>query len=266
MGDDLTRRTALFALGGAAGVASLTVSGNAGATTKLGKAGLTPTATDGPYYVDEKLVRKNIVEGKLGIPLDVELRLIDVGGKPVPNARVDVWHCDAQGNYSEYNVTGDHQDVPADGPHFLRGTQISDADGRVEYQTIYPGWYQSRTPHVHAKVYLGTTCVLTSQLYFPDALSEYIYDNIAVYQRREVRDTLNANDKHKARAGDSTVGAISEIAGGYRATLELTLDRFAHYPLEMAPPGHRPPYAPTMPILYGDARASMLVPKPKIRT
>ncbi|PZU06502.1 hypothetical protein [Sphingomonas sp.] len=263
--EELTRRTAMMAIGGAAGLASLATGAPVTAATRKGGAALTPTTVDGPYYFDEKLVRQNITEGKLGIPLDVGLRIVDVSGRPVPQARVDVWHADAQGNYSEYTVTGDHIETPPDGAHFLRGTQITDQDGSVQFFTIYPGWYQPRTPHIHFKIFIGTRCILTAQMYFPDALSEYIYQNIPTYQRRELRDTLNVTDPHKAKVGDSTVGSISEAGGGYRATLELTVDRSADVPLRMPPEGHKPPYPPTLPILYGEARAKAVVPPVRVR-
>ncbi len=73
------------------------------------------------------------------------------------------------------------RDVSTNGEKFLRGTQMTDAAGSVSFRTIYPGWYRGRTAHIHFKVFLDTKTVLTGQLYFPDALSEFIYTSVPPY-------------------------------------------------------------------------------------
>ena len=165
---------------------------------------LTPQAVEGLYYLDPKLVRTDITEGKEGVPLVLLLQVIDTSGcTPLSGARVDVWHSNAVGAYSGYEGQGDDQAVSTRGQTFLRGTQMTDTLGQVTFTTIYPGWYRGRTPHIHLKVFLDEQNVLTGQLYFPDALSEYIYENVSPYNTRTVeRDTVNTTDSVLHGSGD----------------------------------------------------------------
>jgi protocatechuate 3,4-dioxygenase beta subunit len=112
---------------------------------------LTPDVTQGPYYFDPKLVRADITEGKPGVPVTFRLQVVDATCRPLAGARVDIWHCDAGGLYSNYAGQGDDHAHPVstDGATFLRGTQIADAHGIVDFKSIYPGWYHGRTTHVH---------------------------------------------------------------------------------------------------------------------
>jgi protocatechuate 3,4-dioxygenase beta subunit len=99
---------------------------------------LTPELTEGPFYVPNERVRRNITEGKPGVPLELRLTVVDASScKPLGNALVDVWHADALGVYSG-DVAGDA------GTSFLRGVQRTDAHGLAVFKTIYPGWYQGR--------------------------------------------------------------------------------------------------------------------------
>src|SRR4029450_6300067 len=104
---------------------------------------LAPELTEGPYYVDDAAVRRNIKRGKTGVPLRLRLRVLDVSScKPIRGAAVDIWHCDALGVYS--GVQGDSDD-------FLRGVQRTNATGWAEFRTVYPGWYRGRAVHIHVK-------------------------------------------------------------------------------------------------------------------
>src|SRR5687768_1180315 len=109
---------------------------------------LTPRQTEGPIYFDPRLVRRDIREGRPGAPL--RLRLQVVGAEdcaPHPRARVDIWHCDSAGAYTGYDSES------SAGETWLRGTQLADAEGVVEFQTLYPGWYPGRAVHVHVKAW-----------------------------------------------------------------------------------------------------------------
>jgi protocatechuate 3,4-dioxygenase beta subunit len=98
---------------------------------------LTPQSIEGPFYLDPRLVRAQIAEGRTGVPLRVDLRVIDGAAcKPSERARVDIWHADAQGIYSGYQGQGDKQDISTAGQKFLRGTQITNSEGAVRFETI----------------------------------------------------------------------------------------------------------------------------------
>lgn len=240
---------------------------------------LTPQTTEGPYYFDAKQVRADITEGFPGIPLDVEFHVVDQAGAPLAQARVDIWHCNAAGVYSGYAGQGDDRQVSTEGQTFLRGTQSTDAAGRVTFHSIYPGWYRGRTTHIHFKVILGETHALTSQFTLPDALNEFLYTELDAYKRESLRDTLNSNDGIALQAGDRLHGSVRENADRYLVTLAVAVDREAKPVIDRPsapgqgkpgpPPGMQgPPGAagsgggPMQPAsLTGAERISALVPK-----
>jgi len=120
---------------------------------------LTPEAGEGPFYLDPKLLRSDIISGQPGAPLQLALQVVRVGDcATLANARVDVWHADALGLYSGYEQqsgVGGVSTKAAAGQQYLRGTQFTDPAGNVQFRTIFPSWYGGRTPHVHFKVFLG---------------------------------------------------------------------------------------------------------------
>jgi protocatechuate 3,4-dioxygenase beta subunit len=183
---------------------------------------MTPRMVEGPFYFDPALLRADITEGRPGVPLKLVLQVVEGATcQPISGARVDVWHCDATGQYSGYPGQGDGQNISTKGEKFLRGTQMTGATGEVTFRSIYPGWYRGRTTHIHFKVLLDEKAMLTGQMYFPDALSEYIFANIAPYNTRSAkRDTLNSTDWIAGADGDHiSFVNIREEADGYVATL-----------------------------------------------
>lgn len=151
----------------ASGQTSGDLAGGSPTSQPHGACTLFPQAVEGPYYLDPKLVRADITEGRPGLPIDLRLKLIEQGScSPIANVRVDVWHADASGVYSGYAGQGDDRAVSTKGQTYLRGTQISDAEGNVVFQTIFPGWYPGRTPHIHIKAFLDKTAMLTGQRTF----------------------------------------------------------------------------------------------------
>ena len=173
--------------------------GSAGATGTTGSATcvLTASLTEGPYFVDEKLERSDVrtdpVTGVVseGIPLSLAFNVSRVASSactPLTGAYLDVWHCDAAGVYS---------DVSGSSRKFLRGYQITDANGVAAFTTIYPGWYSGRAVHIHFKLrlYAGSTksYEFTSQFFFDDTLTDAVYTQ-APYNSRGARNTRNAND------------------------------------------------------------------------
>ncbi len=182
-------------LGCSAGAAAAT---DTGASTNTAACVLTAALTEGPYFVDEKLNRSDIrtdpTTGVVsqGVPLlltfNVE-RLANGACTPLSGAYLDVWHADAGGVYSD--VTG------AVGERFLRGYQITDADGIARFTTIYPGWYTGRAVHIHFKLRLFTgateTYEFTSQFFFDEARTSAVHA-LSPYSSRGTRDTVNTSD------------------------------------------------------------------------
>ena len=139
---------------------------------------------EGPFYFDADAIRSDIREDRAGVVLRLAVRVREVGScRPLPDAVVDVWHCDAGGVYSGFD--------DGEGERFLRGAQMTDAAGVARFTTVYPGWYSGRTPHVHLKVHLDRRTVLTTQLYFDEKTSAKVYDR-APY--RPGRDQTDAAD------------------------------------------------------------------------
>ncbi|MFS4436663.1 hypothetical protein ACMA5I_00480 [Paracoccaceae bacterium GXU_MW_L88] len=202
---------------------------------------LTPEVTEGPYYLDPGLVRVDIREDRVGIPLVMEIQVVDENCTPLEGARVDIWHCDAEGNYSGYATQGSNGTLDTEGETFLRGTQETDARGVAQFTTIYPGWYRGRTTHIHYKVFLDEETLLTSQIFFPDALSEFLYRNIAPYDGRGTeRDTVNTGDNIAQQAGAGAYAAIREVPGsGYQAALVVGVDPDATGRTGQSGPGGR---------------------------
>ncbi|KHQ55210.1 intradiol ring-cleavage dioxygenase [Mameliella alba] len=182
-----------------------------------------PETTEGPYYFDPELIRRDITEGREGEAMRLQLQVVDPECQPMEGARVDIWHCDARGIYSGYRNRG--TDFDARGETFLRGTQTTGDRGVATFDTIYPGWYPGRTTHIHYKVFLDERSVLTSQIFFPDALSEYLFQAVAPYNEREdPRDTMNRDDWIAQRAGEGAFAAIREQASGYDAALVVGIE------------------------------------------
>ena len=173
-------------IGGLAAAPVATVSGapaiaqeasGAAATQPPGVCTLLPQAVEGPYYFDPRLVRADITEGRPGLAMQLKLQVIENGPcKPIANARIDVWHADAGGIYSGYAGQGDNRDTSTEGQAYLRGTQLTDADGNVTFKTVFPGWYPGRTPHIHVKVFLDEKTLLTGQFTSRPRCRAHLYD------------------------------------------------------------------------------------------
>jgi protocatechuate 3,4-dioxygenase beta subunit len=124
---------------------------------------------------------------------------------------VDIWHCDAVGSYSGFEEEGT----------FLRGTQVTDAVGVVEFTTVYPGWYRGRTVHIHAKVHLDKRTALTTQLYFDEQVTAAVYER-EPYSADTGRDTFNDSD---GIFDERTVLSLSREGSGYRGVISLDVER-----------------------------------------
>ena len=227
----LTRREAIAAGGAAAaGAATLGLAGCGGdddpaptATQSAGGGGaagrpaldcvLTPEQTEGPFYVPDAPVRRDITEGLPGAPLELNLHVLDAQAcEPVPGATVEVWHADADGIYSAF---GD-----GSGEAFLRGTQRASDSGLATFSTIYPGWYPGRTVHIHVKVHAGGDEVHTGQLYFDDEVTDEVFASEA-YAARGERDTRNETDGIYGAGGAESTISLQRSGDGYSGVLRM---------------------------------------------
>lgn len=150
---------------------------------------LTPEQVEGPFFVSAPH-RRNVKEDRRGKDLHLRMQVVRIpGGAPVEGGIVEMWHCDADGAYSGYpaevahdlwktlaliGLQAEHVD-PMNEERFLRGAQITDANGMVEFETIFPGWYEPRPPHIHFKVIAHDRLYLTSQFYFEPSFCNRIY-------------------------------------------------------------------------------------------
>lgn len=228
-GHVLSRRE-VVALIGAAGYAVLFPYRPARAQSP-GACVVRPQQTEGPYFVDEVLQRADLrsdpADGsvKTGMPLDLAIVVSTLAAdrcQPLPGVQVDVWHCDHLGVYS------DVQDPSFNtvGKKFLRGYQRTDAQGRARFTTIYPGWYQGRTVHIHFKLRSPATqrpgFEFTSQLYFDDAVTDRVFGT-APYAERPARSTRNDGDRIYRRGGQQLLVGLAPQGEGYAGTFQVAL-------------------------------------------
>lgn len=190
-----------------------------------------PALTEGPFFVDELLNRSDIrpdpANGsvKAGTPLKVKFNVGKVSGSScsaLAGAFVDLWHCDASGGYSDVSGQGNPNNL---GQKFLRGYQVTDSNGAVEFTTVYPGWYSGRTVHMHYKVRLfaGSTRTyeFTSQVCFDDTLTDQVF-TASPYSSRPNRNTRNSNDMIYQSGGTALLlDLTSDGAGGYITTYNI---------------------------------------------
>lgn len=192
-----------------------------------------PEQTEGPYFVDEKLNRSDIRSDassgtvKEGAPLTLAFLVSQVGSgacTPLEGAQIDVWHCDAVGVYSD---TSDPNWGSTVGQTFLRGYQVTGADGKADFITIYPGWYQGRTVHIHFKIRTtgadGQAYEFTSQLFFDDAFTDQVFAQ-PPYNSKGQRTLRNAGDGIYRNGGSQLTLAVAKSGDGYAATFPIGLD------------------------------------------
>ena len=132
-------------------------------------------------------------------------------------AAVDIWHCDAGGVYSGFGEGSASRT-------FMRGVQRTDAQGYAVFDTVYPGWYQGRTVHIHVKVHVGGNVVHTGQLYFADALTDAVYRRTP-YSARGARTTRNSSDSIYRNGGSRSQLRVTPRSAGYLGTITMGVTR-----------------------------------------
>jgi protocatechuate 3,4-dioxygenase beta subunit len=189
-----------------------------------------PEQTLGPYFVDTGLARSDIRSDtgsgrvEAGIPLELEFRVARLQARacsPLPQARVELWQCNAHGSYS--GVRDPHADTR--GRDSLRGYQVTDGEGRARFVTVYPGWYPGRAVHLHFAVHDGAgprRGVFTSQLYFDDVLSDQVF-RAAPYSARGGRRVRNEADFIYRRGGRELILPVRHAGNRLTATFDIAM-------------------------------------------
>jgi protocatechuate 3,4-dioxygenase beta subunit len=177
---------------------------------------LTNSETEGPYPIKNpsSLVINDITGDRKGIPMvvNIAIRNKNTGCGAVENAFVDIWHCDADGNYSEY---GSYTSV-----HWLRGRQTTDKDGLASFKTIFPGWYSGRAVHIHVHVYNSSgKSLLVTQIAFPAAICDTVYTTATDLYKKGKADTTNERDNV---FGDGYSNELGTISGSIKEGFTLT--------------------------------------------
>src|SRR5207248_8210405 len=179
---------------------------------------LTPEQTEGPYYIAGEKLRRNITDGRPGAPMQLRAFVVDATTcQPIKNAAVDIWHADAGGVYSGFGAGASNRT-------FMRGIQRTNAKGLALFRSVYPGWYQGRTVHIHVKVHLGGNVVHTGQLFFSDTLTDAVYRK-APYSRRPNRDVRNAEDQIFQNGGRAGMLTLRKVGAGYVGMLTMGVRR-----------------------------------------
>ncbi len=252
-----TRRLFLFrGMAGAAAITCVSRSSAAIAEANAPSCSLTAEQEVGPYYLDLERMRQNVTEGRPGVPLKLRLTVVDATRcVPLENAALDIWHCDAMGVYSGF--TANSPDGPPhglggpppgpppgmrnrkhDGTTFLRGVQLTDRSGVVEFSTIYPGWYMGRDIHIHMRAhvgghvsdakYEGGHISYTGQLFFPEDVSDAVA-NCEPYKAHHTERTRQDEDNvFTSQHGSESIVALTQIdkremEAGFVATAVLAI-------------------------------------------
>ncbi|HLY20530.1 MAG TPA: intradiol ring-cleavage dioxygenase [Bryobacteraceae bacterium] len=219
----------------------------------------------GPYYLRYENLRSDITEGRPGVPLKLRIALVDARRcAPLPNAALDIWHCDAMGVYSGFTANNPDGRPGGRGPRgrgpaglgfgppggppparrtdetrFLRGVQMTGQDGIAEFATICPGWYVGRTIHIHLKVHLGGHVSHTGQVFLPEEFTEQVAKIEPYAKRLNVHRTLQREDGiFNGQHGADSLVDLHRLGGtnsdGFLATVMLAVDPEATPP----PAGH----------------------------
>jgi protocatechuate 3,4-dioxygenase beta subunit len=271
--ESLTRRDALAALVGAGTALAFGCSESAGASAGPSDAGLdgastpeagaasddastctvTPEGEIGPYFADDSAAgfnRTNIasnVDGtstQAGVPLTLNVTVVDAKKNcgPYTGAQVDIWHCNASGVYSDISSENTSSD------QWLRGYQLSDANGKLTFKTIIPGWYAGRTTHIHLRVrssYSDASSTSdgtnTTQCFFDQTFVDTLYTTVAPYSANGKNPTTNAGDHvySQEEDGANLLTLTGDDTNGYTASVTIFLPITASYDAS-APGGGMP--------------------------
>ncbi|KAJ9142461.1 Catechol 1,2-dioxygenase 1 [Pleurostoma richardsiae] len=216
---------------------------------------LSPEVTEGPYYVSGEYIRQNIVESQEGVPMTIELQVLDVETcEPVDGELLEIWHCNSTGVYSGVSASGNgasDTDTSNLNATFLRGVQETDSDGVAQFETLFPGHYTGRTTHIHVMLHmnataqangtlLDTTASHVGQVFFDQDLITSV-EATEIYATNTQELTTNADDgilSEEAASSDPFVqyvllgdsiedGLLAWLAFGVNTTLSKSVSAAA---------------------------------------
>jgi protocatechuate 3,4-dioxygenase beta subunit len=185
-----------------------------GGSTSTGTCTVSPSETAGPFptKTPADLVMVDIRSDRTGIEMVANITIQNVNNScaALADAIVDIWHCDKDGNYSEYGGTS-MQSTNYQSVHFLRGRQSTNSDGVVAFKTIFPGWYSGRAPHIHVHIYDSTgKSLLVTQIAFPTDVCNTVYTTATNFYTKGTQDTSNASDNVFS---DSIANELATVTG-----------------------------------------------------
>jgi protocatechuate 3,4-dioxygenase beta subunit len=233
----LLRHAGIVGLAAATGGSFAVGEGIAAATTAAAIASaaslaLTPEQEEGPFYVAIEKIRKQISLGQAGVPLQLKIKVIDTTGKAIKGAACDIWQCNALGIYS------DESSESTLGQTYLRGVQLTDAEGLAEFDTVYPGHYSGRTTHIHVKVHIAGKVKNgvysaghvshTGQMLFDDAVTSQVYQ-LAPYTSDTATRVLNSSDRvYTDQGGSKSMVSLtalgSSVSDGFLGAIKLVVN------------------------------------------
>ncbi|HEV7347287.1 MAG TPA: intradiol ring-cleavage dioxygenase [Telluribacter sp.] len=202
--------------------------GTTGSVTNPGTSSSTcavvPSETVGPFPTKSpaSFVRSDITDGRNGYKMTAKITIGNTnnGCAALPGAIVDIWHCDATGNYSEYGGGG-IQSTNLQAVHFLRGRQVTDGHGLVTFTTIFPGWYPGRSTHIHVHIFNANgTSLKVTQIAFPEGAGTAVA-LVNGYSKGLKGYTTNARDN--VFTNDGGVNQIATVSGNTTDGFELSI-------------------------------------------
>ncbi|MBL7697425.1 MAG: intradiol ring-cleavage dioxygenase [Chitinophagaceae bacterium] len=187
-----------------------------------GSCEVSPVETEGPFptKTPSSLVSPDIISDRTGIPLTIKITVNNSNNScaALEGAIVDIWHCDKDGYYSEYGGSG-MQQANYSSVHFLRGRQTTDTAGLVTFNSIFPGWYSGRAPHIHVHIYdKNGSSLLVTQIAFPTDICDSVYTTATDFYTRGTQDTSNSSDNVFA---DSLASELASVSGNVNDGFEL---------------------------------------------
>lgn len=194
--------------------------------TDTGSCTVTNSETAGPYPTKDpaSLQMVDIRSDRTGVDLTVEITIQNKNAAcaALQGALVDIWHCDKDGNYSEYSSLAS--------VHFLRGRQVTGNNGKVAFTTIFPGWYNGRATHIHVHIYSATgTSLLVTQIAFPEGTNSAVALVNAASDKGYTKGmngyTYNASDNVFSDGVSTELAAITgSVAAGYALTHTIVVN------------------------------------------